>query len=191
MMRRAKLVLNRTEVCQALDLRGLTVVGLYVTHGPDQLHVEVEGPAVPVFSGQVDAGDEATLAWAGLVDAPVLPWPQPAGPRSAGPRLSPQTVVEAADRVRVNVCRVDETVGGDDLEADATKTPPAMTRLWDAAADAAREGVPPLTVVAAVQDAIRTAGALRQEDLRREVLETTERTVDLLRQFLGEAKEAA
>lgn len=208
MSRRAKIVLDRVSVADALGLKGMRVVAMHVTHDPDTLHAEVEGPGVPVLSGRLDRGDHATLAWQGLIDAPVMRWPQPAGPRGlaaewADPEGAAQRVRERVDEevaasvnaqapapervdaCQVNVRRVDETVGGGDLE-DVPPLVSAMNTLSDAAAAAAKLGAEPFALIGAVQGAIRAVEAERREDVRRDLLETTERTLSLVRRHLGE-----
>jgi hypothetical protein len=171
---RAKFVLGVDLVHRALGLGPeMRVVMLHVTRDPDAVHVTVEGDGIVGGSRGVDE-DDAVLAWAGLVEAPALPWPLPAGPRPT------------ADRgVTVNMCRVDESVG----EATEAVTTPAAVgdagahavgRAWEAAAEAVQLGVPAGTVLHAVEDAVAEGLRAGQRGLRREVLEVVERLRTLL-----------
>jgi hypothetical protein len=79
--RRAKFVLDRLAVHAALGLpAGLRVVAMYVHLDPDELHVLVEGDAVPAavadFGGEEDWG---VAAAAGRVETQLLPHPYASG----------------------------------------------------------------------------------------------------------------
>lgn len=182
MSRRAKFVLGVDLVRRALDLGpDLRVVMLHVTRDPDALHVTVEGEGVPVLSGRVDVGDDAVLAWRGLMEAPVLAWPQPAGPRPAD------------DAVEVNVCRVDESVGEAAQSVGAAEPTAArgmvavedagaaaVGRAWEAVVEAVRGGVPAGTVLHAMEDAVAEGLRLGRRELSQEVLAVVDRLRVLL-----------
>lgn len=123
-MRRAKYVLTRPELHRALMLLpDVSVVGVHITRDPDAVHVTVEGAGVPEFG--IAGGDLAAMAWTGTVEAPVLRWPEPAGP---GP----------ARGVAVNACRADGTAGGDVPEPARSPLTPAghLARCADEAESA-------------------------------------------------------
>lgn len=117
MSRRAKYVLNRQEMHQALGLPDdVRVAGMHVTPDPDMVHVMVDG-GVPEYP--LAGGDMAAMAWEGTVEAPVLQHP-------FGKRSDPASAAQTpAGGVTLHGCQVDESVGGGDEAAEF------LEALWD------------------------------------------------------------
>ncbi len=190
-MRRAKFVFDRTQLHELLRLGPLgnvRVVAVYTTNDPDQVHIVIEGNAVP-------ASGETVLAAQGLTEAPIVRWPIPAGPNPTGtiseqwfldPEAAARRMMQRVDEdvaadpsVAVNACQVDETVGGGEPGKLSV-----MDRLHQAAADAAQAGEPPFALLSTLQDAIRRTHEQNREAVRRELLETAERVAALLEKFM-------
>lgn len=152
MTARAKFVLNVHEMHRALGLGpSMHVVQMMCRDDPNVVYVVVEGPGV-------EATDDARMAADGLVEAPVMRWPRPAGPP-----------------VR------DEVAVGATVQAPESA---ARSALWDSAVAAHQAGASVEHLVSVVRDAAASVERGQEDQVRRELVDVADQVGSLIGRLL-------